>query len=367
MGFGQAMAQDCLSSIINLRKQADVDAFQATWGPCTRVSIDLNIEQFDAEGDDIVDLTPLSGLTEVGNILFIGGNPALASLAGLENLASVHDFRIVYNPSLNSLAGLAGLVSSHFLLIEENPSLASLNGLASLTNVSRLTLIGVPVNGLPGSLVALDRLALGNNPGPDLQGLPPTLTQVRELSIGNQVNLVSLDGLPAFTGLESVTISENDGLNDLSALANSTWTLAAPAETAISVTFNWGLTHLGGLPSMARLGWLEVWENYQLETLSGLDALQEIWDGAYIVGNPALRDCSILATALDAVDDGDPGPGSGIDPDDPPDTPGLDYITITDNFYDPDAIGDGLPFCNSVADVLAGGGDTIHADGFEGG
>jgi hypothetical protein len=330
MGFGQAMAQDCLSSIINLRKQADVDAFQATWGPCTRVSIDLNIEQFDAEGDDIVDLTPLSGLTEVGNILFIGGNPALASLAGLENLASVH-------------------------------------GLASLTNVSRLTLIGVPVNGLPGSLVALDRLALGNNPGPDLQGLPPTLTQVRELSIGNQVNLVSLDGLPAFTGLESVTISENDGLNDLSALANSTWTLAAPAETAISVTFNWGLTHLGGLPSMARLGWLEVWENYQLETLSGLDALQEIWDGAYIVGNPALRDCSILATALDAVDDGDPGPGSGIDPDDPPDTPGLDYITITDNFYDPDAIGDGLPFCNSVADVLAGGGDTIHADGFEGG
>jgi hypothetical protein len=337
----QALAQDgdCTSNIIYLLTQSDVDNFQADYGPCTRVNNELYIEDYTDSVYDITDLAPLSGLEEVGGTLTIQGNPGLTSLTGLHNLVSVGVSLTIWgNNGLANLEGLSGLISvSSVLEIGGNLGMQDFSGLSSLQSV--------------GILSITDNPFLEN-----LTGFPASLTAVRSLRIQDHFELVSLDGLPAITNLEEIQLEYNDVLNDLSALANSTIATANPEDTSIQINFNFGLTDLQGLPVVVKLGSLDVNSNPNLTSLAGLDALEEMWGSVWVTENQSLSDCAILTTVLDAVDDGDPGPGTGIDPNDPPDTLGLDYLHIADN----------LSGCNSIEEILADSGDVIHADGFEG-
>jgi Leucine-rich repeat (LRR) protein len=388
-----AAAQNCISSIINLNNQPAVNAFQATYGPCTRVSQDLNIEDFSTPGNEIVDLTPLAGLTEVGRSLTIS-HTSVTSLTGLESLTTVGSLGLTDNPNLLDLAALQNLTTAGGLGFGQNTSLASLAGMSSLTHVGSLSISGnglTDLSGLPdNSVVALDSLFLGET---NLSGLPESLTevgeltitdsslisnitdlsglpgplQVRELLIFNTWELTSLNGLPALNGLERIRLEGNEMLVDLSALAAGTMSSVDPAETDIIVVWNFGLTSLAGLPAVSKLGRLEVTNNAQLETLAGLENLQELWGNLWLVENPSLADCSVLRTVLDAVDDGDPGPGTSLNPADPPDTLGLDWLTIADNR--PVYPGEPSPAtsCNSITEILASPADLIYANSFEGG
>jgi hypothetical protein len=360
-----AGAQDCSLNSINLHDQPAVDAFQANYGPCTRVPIDLNIEDFSTPGNEIVDLTPLSGLTEVGNILFIGST-SVTSLAGLESLVSVRDFYIYDNPNLVNLTGLSGLTSVDLMSVRGN-NLSDLSGLSSgLTSIDRLSLGEFHLSGLPASLTHVRRFVIEQSAVTDLSGLP-TLLQSEEVTIFLTTELTSLNGLPAFQGLKSISLEYNDALSDISALAASSFNLTNPEEIDIRVELNFSLSSLDGLPAVPKVGYLAVRDNPNLITLGTSIGVKESWGVLSVMDNDNLADCSILRTVLDDTDDGDPGPGTSLNPDDPPDTLGLAYLTIENNApFDPD-LPPPIPSCNSIAEILAAPSDLIHADGFEGG
>lgn len=333
------LAQNCLSSLINLHKQSDVNNFQAIYGPCNRVVGELNIEEFVATpGDELTDLTPLSGLTEVDGFLYIQNNKSLTSLTGLENLTTVDGLYIQGHRQLSNLTGLSGLTSVFHITIASNYFLDNLGG-------------------LPDTLQSLESLFLRDNePLLNLQGLPATLTSIKRLIINEHSELLSLDGLPAMVDIESLRILNNRSLTDLSALSASTFSMIDPTETSIGIESNASLTNLMGLPPLQKIGEISIRGNGNLESLAGLDALQEVWSYLEIRDNEKLSDCSLLFTVLDPVDDGDAGPGPVTNPDDPPDSPGFDNIWITNN----------LPGCNSIEEITDSGAEVIFGDGFEG-
>ncbi|HET6566115.1 MAG TPA: hypothetical protein VFG52_11935 [Xanthomonadales bacterium] len=408
----QALAQNCSGAYIQLNSQTAVNNFQANHGPCTVVTSFIVIEDFHTPGNEIVDLTPLAAITTVGDTMWISGT-SITSLAGLENLSSVMNLSISGNINLTSLAGLGNLSSVFALGISGNPNLASLAGLENITSVQRLTIwdnpslqslttwpglaslgglsrvkIGqnnlVNLSGLPGQ-VSLERLELGEanlaglplmlstverlvltgNTISNLDGLPAVL-QVNELMVEFTTGLVTLQGLPALSGLKQISITDNEALTDLGALAASALDLAVPMDTSVTVEWNFNLPSLAGLPATTRLGGLWVANNANLTSLAGPPGLQEIWGTLNVADNNKLFDCEILRTVLDDVDDGDPGPGTSMGPLDPPDTLGLLAINIENNMtFDTD-----LPpprrGCDSIEEILTAESDVVFADDFEG-
>ena len=170
-----AHAQDC-STYIRLGTQAQVNAFT-----CTETTNTLEIRQL-RSGDPIVDLSPLSVLTTARR-LEITSNPALESLAGLENLTSVRfALWISANTALASLDGLESLESVGELDIQSNPELTSLAGLRAL-------------NAVDGTVFVANNASLSS-----LDGLENLVSVSLELVIRNNPSLTDCAGL---TGLIS--------------------------------------------------------------------------------------------------------------------------------------------------------------------
>lgn len=127
------LAVDCAPNAIFLNSQAQVTDFQTNHGP----GCDTVVDQLSISGNDIADLSGLSGLTSITGKLIIAGNDALSNLNGLSGLISIgDDFAVNENPALLDFHGLSSLTSiGNSLLIDDNDALASLYGLMSLTHI----------------------------------------------------------------------------------------------------------------------------------------------------------------------------------------------------------------------------------------
>lgn len=117
-------------------------------------------------------LTSLTGLDNVntnGALLHVSNNAALASLGGLEALASADSVLIRANSSLTSLAALTGVTVTRSIVIDSNPVLVGLTGLEAVTAVARVCSItsNAELNNIDG-LVNLASVGLSftiaNNP-----------------------------------------------------------------------------------------------------------------------------------------------------------------------------------------------------------
>ena len=99
-----ALAQPCPASPITLSSQAEIDSFQATYGPCSSLTEDLTIS-----GNDINNLNGLSGLlaAQIPADILIADNPALTQLDGLSGLTSVYWLEIRFNATLADIDGLS--------------------------------------------------------------------------------------------------------------------------------------------------------------------------------------------------------------------------------------------------------------------
>lgn len=184
------VGQNCNPADIILNSQADVDNFQATYGPCTTVTGNLTIA-------GPTNLDGLTGLTSVsGNLSFeIGG--ILTNIDGLVNLTSVGGDLNINNTVLTNIDGLANLTSvGGRLLIILNGFLTNIDGLANLTS------IGGDLNMGTNGLTNIDGLANLTNVGGNL-------------SIENHPNLSICCGLfPLLNGAGvtgNVTISGSNG------------------------------------------------------------------------------------------------------------------------------------------------------------
>ncbi|MEM1040990.1 MAG: hypothetical protein AAGI91_00010 [Bacteroidota bacterium] len=193
-----AQAQVCEGTII-LSDQDDVDAFD-----CTEVTGSLFIGTF-PNASDIISLSPLSGLTSVGEDLFIRRNVALESLAGLESIGSVGDDLVIEsNIALSSLSGLDGVVSvGGSVEISSNGALTSLSGLEGLASVGDDVRILqnsglISLSGLENLTSATGFSLLGNGALETLEGLEGLASITfggGGLSIQNNNSLQSLSGL----------------------------------------------------------------------------------------------------------------------------------------------------------------------------
>ena len=329
-----------------LSTQADVDNFQAVYGPCDTITRPLIIE-----GGPF---TNLDGLNEIITMTdsFEITRSSVASLAGLSNLVTIGGrFRIEsqLTGSFSSLSGLSSLTSLGELSIEDSSFLTSLSGMTSLTSLSGLHLFTARV---------LTNLA----------GLPAGLDTIKNLSLESNDSLQTLEGLSSIDGLVSFSIKDNLNLTSISALAgsvfsgNDSFPVFDEKIPSLWISNNPNLSSLNGIPSISPLGAFEhlvIVNNPLITTLSVLEGLVEIWGDVGFVGNAALSDCSSLSTVMDAVDDGFPGPNE-FTPDPSVFPPDLN------SWNDELPLGSNAPGCNTLVEILgSSSGEGIFMDGFE--
>lgn len=249
---------------------------------------------------DIVDLTPLSTITQITGQLLIVENPILESLNGLENLNTIGTgLSIGKNDNLNSLNGLEGLTDVNAegidpnvgrlgLTIQFNPNLTSLSGLINVQNCADLYIRAnsslSSLSGLEGltSLNGVLRIS-ENNALISFEGLG-NIESVQSLSIAFNTSLTSLTGLE---GLQTIT---NDieifqtAIGSLEALFN----LEPQSINRIVIFDNDNLPSLNGLQSITGVSsYMEIEDNNGLLTLDGLENLEDI-NTLLIASNPLL-------------------------------------------------------------------------------
>ena len=260
-------AQDCTPADIALISQADVDNFQANFGPCDHVTGELKIE-----GDDISSLSGLSELKQI-NRLDVLNNPLLANFQGLSSLAMVSGLYVHLNPSLTSLQGATALDRVDSLYIAWNERLSSMKGLETVERVGYLTISG-------------------NSSLRDMEGLS-SLTRVGAnwFEISDNSALESLDGLESLdTVIGNLIIQDNNALTNIDGLSSLT-TATITGGYNVEIQRNAALLNLDGLSSLSALpGSLIIHLNDSLSDISGLSNLTEIGVILHIAANPVLAD-----------------------------------------------------------------------------
>ena len=335
-----AMAQNCQpQDDISLNTQLEINSFQNDHGPCDTIVGILNINR-SSEVDNIVNLDGLSGLTRIGT-----GSLTLATL------------RIEENSILTSISGLSNLVFAEQIILIDNDSLTDLTGLG----------------GFPSDGFALRSLELRDMDGlANLTGLPSTLLAMGTLTVELSDNLTSLSGVPAMAVIGGIRIAQNNRLASLASLSVIGQLggefMGQPADPGtLEIIGNIMLTDLTGLPPTTVLNLLEISANGPQQALSkmssltaatgwnldSLSTLAGVSGNVTITNNPLLSECSGLIQLLDDVDDGEPGPGPGLDG--IPDVSGS--ILIQNN-------GAG---CNSIEEILnsSNNDDDVFEDSFE--
>jgi hypothetical protein len=226
---------------IALTSQADVNAFPTTRG-CTTITGMLSIS-----GNDITDLTPLSGIDSLGS-LYITNNANLENLHGLEEIKVIgHTCPCIFpglvldnNGKLSNIDGLSGLTSSAGLVkITNNPVLTNINGL------SHLTVLGDGVD------YAVQSIVIQNNPRLEsLAGFSGISGTVGSIDISNNNALIDLKGLQHITSIAGygLNITDNVLLSDIGALSKVT-----DVGAGIHISHNIGLQNLNGLRSLRRI------------------------------------------------------------------------------------------------------------------
>jgi hypothetical protein len=161
---------------LSLDSQAEVDAFNFS-----EVTGDLLIK-----GSDIVNLSPLSTLTSVGERLNVDHNPLLTNINGLSALTSVGGTLFVWsNAALTNLDGLSSLTSvGGDLEVSANAALTNLDGLSGITS------------SIGGSLTIS-----GNNALTNLEGLRDFTSVGGTLIVSGNSILTNLDGLNGLTSV----------------------------------------------------------------------------------------------------------------------------------------------------------------------
>ncbi len=292
---GQDAASPCrvLETSLDIEDTSDLEQATAMLTECTIITGHLRV-------GNVASLEGLEDLQGVGADMAIEQSAdmgmSLASLRGLNGLASVgRDVQIV-GTDITSLEGLAALRSVGGLLsLTSTPALSSLNGADQLESLGGLAISGAPalknVAGLDGATIDGDLIL-------------------------RETGLVHLQGLERFTGAGSVTIHYNDalesiqGLSTLGAIGGELDLLRNPALTRISldaltmvaegVSFvQLGapqLSNLEGLHSLTTIGGDLVISSTPLESLDGLSQLESVGGRVLIEANPALPQCE--ATAL---------------------------------------------------------------------
>ena len=260
----------CPTTPIVLTSQAEVDAFSTNYPNCTQLLNTLSIS-----GDDIVDLTLLSLISE-GKNLYIQNNPLLTNLNGLQNYRLTESFDssalvVENNALLTSIVALTDFNINNLFYgfrIANNPSLLNLDGLESFNEVDVSQII--------------------NNDGlTNLNGLN-NITCVCDgfLEISDNDNLINLVGLGSITNME-LRVINNVNLQSLSGLSSF-------SSGYVMVQGNTALLNLSGLESLTSLYGINISDNPVLSNIDSINSNAGLIDyiDVTVQNNPNLSSCN---------------------------------------------------------------------------
>ena len=328
----QAWGIDCSSNNIFLSTQAEVDAFQATYGGdgiCDTVNGSLRVS-----GDDITNIDALTNLVSAQEI-YIEDNAALTNIDGLANLVAFSELSTSNNEASTNLESLASLNGFPELNISSNEAPTHIDGLEtspipdstlSISNNDALT----NIDGL-ANLVRVQALFIENNGVLTNINSLTNLTSMGTLILSDNDSLTNIDGLANLTGSVYLIISNNDALTNIDGLGNLTdvWYLDISGDA---------LTNIDGLANLTSGGQtVSISSNPALTNLDGLANLTSVVF-LYLQSNISLGQCAGLSRLVDQWDDAEPGPGPGVSG-----IPDVFEVVINNN-------SDG---CNSVEEILA--------------
>ncbi|MEO1078724.1 MAG: thrombospondin type 3 repeat-containing protein [Pseudomonadota bacterium] len=196
-----AQPEECSSADIALATQAEVDAFQVSFGngaTCSVVAGRLTIS-----GSDITNLNGLGEITGVGEGLVVNDNDALTNLEGLSGITSVGGNVIVNsNDALTNLDGLDGITSALDLQIVQNSALTNLDGLGAI------------------NIVGASLFVIGNDALTNVDGLRRISDVGGNVFVTRNDTLTNLDGLGRIASVAlDLRIEQNNALTNCAALA----------------------------------------------------------------------------------------------------------------------------------------------------
>ena len=247
------------------------------------------LTSLDISGNDVIDLSPLAGLTNL-EVLVASDNPIadLSPLAGLTNLKYLH---LYDNPiaDLSPIAGLTQLVTFYV----GNTFITDLSPLAGLTSLKSLTLYRTSVSDLSPleGLTNLNYLFLPYNRIVDLSPLWG-LTGLNDLTLTSN-RISDLSPLSGLSNLQTLVLEQN-GISNTTPLSG----LHALRELLLTGNNISDLSPLQGLTNLETLGLgenrvmdlsplsvlmrledlqLEVNRVTDLSPLAGLSALRRLW------------------------------------------------------------------------------------------
>lgn len=239
----------------------------------------------------------LSALTSIGGELYINDNAALTSISGLSSLISVRSIGIENNNALLDIDAFSGMTTLHWpSFIYDNDALANINGLSGLTSLQ-------------------DSLTISRNDSlSNLDGLAAVTFATGQIEISHNATLTNIDGLSQLTSASGgLIIADNDALTHIDGLSELT-----EIGGGLNIDGNENLVNLDGLRSLVGIsannsesGNLNISSNGSLRNLNGLLRLIRLDNDFQIYGNDQLTNCRGVIPLLDALDDGDVGPGPG--------------------------------------------------------
>lgn len=275
-----ASADSCQGALFG--SQAQVDNFATNHPGCTEFT------SVTIRGPDIVDLSPLSPITNVSAGLWIYDNNLLESLKGLSGIRFIKKLTIRDNDLLTDLTGLSAFVEAESVDILDNPKLRSLLGLEKLTTINAQ--IAIRSNPAIETLQGLDNLTqvgtlqITDNPAlPDLSGLTKLSSITALLYISDNPSFTSFAGLDSLTTVDgNIEITENNALVDFTGLEVLT-TVAGRVEVSGPA-----LTSLKGFSGLASVDGFSILRSPLLSSISALGKLNQISGSLRIENNAAL-------------------------------------------------------------------------------
>ena len=246
----------------------------------------------------LTSISGLSGTDQVRFLVTISGNPLLASLDGLQNIARIGltstngVLHILNNAALQDVNGLAGLTAVDEIRITGNPLLTNLDGLQNLGGTVVTLHIDnnaslEQIDGLQGvSAVTSWMRVFGNDSLTNLDGFSGISGNVNLIEISQNPEMTSIAGLSGITSSNELSVG-NTGITTLDGLENLKNTLT------LGIGNNPNLQNLDALSGLERVTRMFVRFNPSLVSVSGMTALARVVNDFNVSLNPALPSCDV--------------------------------------------------------------------------
>lgn len=249
-----------------------------------------------SNNEKLTSLASLASITSIGGSLRVHYNPVLQSLQGLNNIAKLDAYlEVLENNSLTSLVGLNDYSSIRWVYVKGNAALMSLAGLEKLTSVGES--VTLEDNFELTSIASLANLTtVGTHFEISNSRKLTSLIGLEKLrSIGGDLSITFNGALTSVSALNSlISIGSdfyffgNSSLTSLSGLGNLT-----SIGRGLFITSSY-ITSMDGLDKLTSVRGLTITGNNNLRTLSGLDNLLSAGSEVIIKSNEALQDFCAL-------------------------------------------------------------------------